>query len=100
MSVDVTRLGALLPTATPAAAEAAVPGAGAAGFGPLVGRLVSEVNQSQIHAQESVRALAEGRGDLVDAVLSLNRAELSLGFLVGVRDRALEAYQEIMRLQV
>ena len=46
------------------------------------------------------RALAEGEGDTVETMLALSRAELSLQLVTQVRDRALEAYQEIMRLQV
>lgn len=70
------------------------------GFGQLVGRVAADASQTQVDAEAQVRALAEGRGDLVNTVLAMNRAELSLDFIVQVRDRALEAYQEVMRLQI
>ena len=74
--------------------------ASASGFAELVTGLVSEVNRDQIAAEESARDLAAGRADIVDAMLALNRADLSLRFMVTLRNRALEAYQEIMRTQV
>lgn len=96
------------PNAVGASSGAAGPGAGAATAAPgaadrfakVLTDAVSEANASQIDAETQVRALSEGKGDLVETMLSLNRAELSLSLVTQVRNRALEAYQEIMRLQV
>lgn len=76
------------------------PASPATGFGELVAGAVDEMNRSQNAADAQVRALAEGRGDVVATMLALNRAELSLDLVTQVRNRALESYQEIMRLQI
>ena len=69
-------------------------------FGQWIGAAIDSTSQAQTDSETQARALAEGRGDLVSTMLSLNRAELSLSLMLQVRNRALDAYQEIMRLQV
>lgn len=83
--------------------ETQAPSAGdrkANGFGEMVVAALQQANQDQLHAEEQARELAAGRTDIVDAMMALSRADLSLRFVVTLRNRALEAYQEIMRLQV
>ncbi|HVP29125.1 MAG TPA: flagellar hook-basal body complex protein FliE [Myxococcota bacterium] len=80
--------------------DGAQPASPAEGFGQLVGGALDEASRSQNAAEAQVRALAEGRGDVVATMLSLSRAELSLDLVTQVRNRALESYQEIMRLQI
>lgn len=69
-------------------------------FGELVGELLAGANREQLEAEHQARELAAGRADVVDAMIAVSRADLSLRFVVTLRNRALEAYQEIMRLQV
>ena len=73
---------------------------GPAGFGRLVAKAVEEANREQLTAESEARALAAGKGDVVDAMVALSRADLALRFVVSLRNRAVEAYNEIMRLQV
>lgn len=70
------------------------------GFAERLGALLGEVDREQQEAETQARALAAGEGDTVETMLALSRAELSLQLVTQVRDRALEAYQEIMRMQV
>lgn len=71
-----------------------------AGFAERLGALLGEADRVQQDAEAQAGALAAGRGDVVETMVSLSHAELSLQLVVQVRDRALEAYQEIMRMQV
>jgi flagellar hook-basal body complex protein FliE len=41
-----------------------------------------------------------GQGDVHDAMIALQRADLSLQFTVQVRNKLVQAYQEIMRMPV
>lgn len=75
-------------------------GSSRSGFAERLGALLTEADRAQQDAETQARALAEGEGDTVETMLALSRAELSLQLVTQVRDRALEAYQEIMRLQV
>ena len=93
--VDPTALGAQQPAQ--AGAGRAQPGGS---FGKLVAKAVEDANRTQLAAEGEARALAEGKGDVVDAMVALSRADLALRFVVSLRNRALEAYNEIMRLQV
>lgn len=61
---------------------------------------VGEANRSLTDAERSARELAEGKADVVETVIALSHAELSLRHVVTLRDRVFAAYQEIMRLQL
>ncbi len=47
--------------------------------------------------QTSVNALA-GQGDLSDIVSAVSQAEATLQTVVAIRDRVIQAYQDIMRM--
>lgn len=70
------------------------------GFGELVSRTLSSANHAQVDAESQVRDLAAGRGDVVETMLSLSEADIALRMTLQLRNRALEAYQEILRVQV
>lgn len=70
------------------------------GFAELAADALRGANQAQNEAQAQAKAFAAGEGDVVETLLALSRADLSLRFVVSLRNRALEAYNEIMRLQV
>jgi flagellar hook-basal body complex protein FliE len=59
-----------------------------------------EANRSLQEAERSAREMAEGKTDVVETVIALSHAELSLRHVVALRNRVFEAYQEIMRLQL
>jgi flagellar hook-basal body complex protein FliE len=44
--------------------------------------------------------MLDGRGEVHDAMIALQRAELSLQFTVQVRNKLVQAYQDIMRMSV
>ena len=89
-----------------ALAGEAAPGAGAprsaagGGFAERLGALLEAADRVQQDAEAQARALAAGQGDVVETMVALSHAELSLQLVTQVRDRALEAYHEIMRMQV
>ncbi|MCX6128598.1 MAG: flagellar hook-basal body complex protein FliE [Proteobacteria bacterium] len=62
---------------------------------------VGEVNQSQIASDKKASDLASGKDtNIHETMLSASQAELSFNLMVQVRNKALEAYQEIMRMPV
>jgi len=70
-------------------------------FGNLLGRLVEEVNAKQNVAADAVHALQSGGNvSLHQAVIAMEEASLSFQLMVEVRNKLLESYQELMRMQV
>ena len=66
-------------------------------FAELVSGLVGEVNAKQNEAESNAAGLARGEAGIMETVVSLNEADLSLRMMMQLRDRALDAYQRILR---
>ena len=91
------------PVNTGAVAGNAAPGAAKAGegFGSVMNDLIGQVNQSQAKADQMVEALALGEPvEVHQVMIALNEASNALNLTLQVRNKALEAYQEVMRLQI
>ncbi len=70
-------------------------------FGELMVDYLKEVNQLQQEADRSVFELATGKTDnLQDVVVAVNEADLSFRLMMQIRNKLLDAYQEIIRMQV
>lgn len=71
------------------------------GFDNLVSEKLTEVSDQIQSAQKmSEEYLTEGKHELHEVLIGLESANLSFQFVGKVRDKALEAYQEVMRLQI
>ena len=70
-------------------------------FGDLLTTLVSQTNSQQQQADQAIQQLhAGGEQSLHEAMISMEKADISLRYMVQVRNKAIEAYQEVMRMQV
>jgi flagellar hook-basal body complex protein FliE len=70
-------------------------------FSSLLGNLVQEVNSKQVAAGDMVRGLMSGENvSLHQTVIAMEEASLSFQLMVEVRNKLLESYQELMRMQV
>jgi flagellar hook-basal body complex protein FliE len=73
----------------------------AADAGKFFGELVSKVNELQTKSDQSVQQLLTGESKgLHEVMIAMEESNVSFQFLTQVRNKALEAYQEIMRMQV
>lgn len=62
---------------------------------------ISEVNTVQKDADKMAVDLASGKSqNLHETMLAATQAELSFNLMVQIRNKVLEAYQEVMRMQV
>ncbi|MBK7997269.1 MAG: flagellar hook-basal body complex protein FliE [Verrucomicrobia bacterium] len=78
-----------------------VAGASGAGFQSLVGDLVSQVASKQAAASESVNQMLSGQNvSLHQTMIAMEEASISFQLMVEVRNKLLESYQELMRMQV
>jgi flagellar hook-basal body complex protein FliE len=70
-------------------------------FSTMLGKMVEEVNGKQISAAQTVNTLQAG-GDvsLHQAVIAMEEANVSFQLMVEVRNKLLDAYQQIMQMQV
>jgi flagellar hook-basal body complex protein FliE len=72
-----------------------------AGFDNLLGNLVNEVSQKQTAASDTVSGLLSGKNvSLHQAMISMEEANISFQMMVEVRNKLLDSYQELMRMQV
>jgi flagellar hook-basal body complex protein FliE len=63
--------------------------------------MVEEVNAKQNAAGDAVQSLQSGGNvSLHQAVIAMEEANVSFQLMVEVRNRLLESYQEIMRMQL
>ena len=70
-------------------------------FGDLLNTMVSQTNAQQQQADLAIQQLhAGGEQSLHDAMISMEKADISLRYMVQVRNKAIDAYQEVMKMQV
>ncbi|MDD5286048.1 MAG: flagellar hook-basal body complex protein FliE [Desulfuromonadaceae bacterium] len=71
------------------------------GAGKFFSELVTKVNDLSVQSDKSIQALASGENkNLHEVMIAMEKASISFQFMSSVRNKALEAYQEVMRMQV
>lgn len=85
----------------PAAASKGVGKPEGADFTTHLKNALGDVNDLQQKADQAIqRLVGEGQGDLQDTMIALEKADVSFRLMMQIRNKLLEAYQEIMRMQV
>jgi flagellar hook-basal body complex protein FliE len=100
--MSVARIGTAGIAPPPLAPEAKPGGAtGGASFGTVLKDSLAQVNQLQTEADTAIQSLATGgTATLHDTMLAVQKAELSFRLMMQVRNKIVEAYQEVLRMQV
>ena len=87
------------PSALPNTKPASEPQKG--DFSTHLKNALGEVNDLQQKADQAIQQLVgEGKGDLQETMIALEKADVSFRLMMQIRNKVLEAYQEIMRMQV
>ena len=82
------------------AASGSGSGDAGSGFGATLARALGGVVDAGHEAEaRSMQAIAGG-GNLTDVVTAVSKAELALQTTVAIRDRVVQAYQDIMRMPI
>lgn len=70
-------------------------------FGEYLAQSLKKVNQLELDSAELKKALVTGRlEDISQVVVAGQKAEIALQLTLQLRNRAVSAYQEMMRMQV
>jgi flagellar hook-basal body complex protein FliE len=93
-ALDMQKLEAPVPSAKMAPA-AGVP------FGELLTQSVQALNTAQVQAGEQIQSFLSGQGPNIHTLMmDIEKANLSVEFGVQVRNKVMDAYNEIMHMQV
>lgn len=72
-----------------------------ASFADALKQSINEINKAQIESDKMTEALATGKNvELHDVMITAQKSSITLLTAVEVRNKAIEAYQEMMRMQV
>jgi flagellar hook-basal body complex protein FliE len=70
-------------------------------FSDVLRKSVETVNLDQVQANQAIDELVAGRSkNIHETMLTIERADTSLKMMMQVRNKILDAYREIMRMQV
>ena len=70
------------------------------GFSDSMTRLIGSVEETGQEANAAVTRMLDGSGDVHEAMIALQRAEMTFQLTMQVRNKLVQAYQEIMRMPV
>jgi flagellar hook-basal body complex protein FliE len=97
MMKNINAINSLLPSPT-APQKASASGGG---FAEQLKDAINSTNEAQVKADQAVEELHSGQGDnLHEVMISLEKADISMRMFVAVRNKAVAAYQEIMKMNV
>jgi flagellar hook-basal body complex protein FliE len=100
-SGDVEKLFKGTQEALPSEEQASTAGENAATFSQILKDSLDKVNLYQTQADTSIKELVAGRNkNIHETMLTIERADTSLKLMMQVRNKILDAYREIMRMQV
>jgi len=73
----------------------------AAGFADLLGKAIGQLQAVSDNADAKVNAMATGQDvELHDVMLAVETESLAISLATTIRNKAVEAYQEVFRMQM
>ena len=97
---QVSILQPVQPTITQTVAQT-IPSANKESFGTILKDAISVVNDSQVASDNLTNKLVNGDNvELHDVMISAQKANITLNTALSIRNKVIDAYQEIMRMTV
>ncbi len=76
-------------------------GQASSNFGDMLKTMLDQVNETQMNGEQATKNLQSGDAKhLHEVMIAVEEADVSLRMLVQMRNKALTAYEEIMRMQI
>jgi len=72
---------------------------GSAGFGQVIKGEINRVNRLESDADRSIVDLLQGKAGIHETMIALQKADISMRLLLTIRNKVIDAYKEIMRMQ-
>jgi flagellar hook-basal body complex protein FliE len=69
------------------------------GFKEMIKEAIHKVDALEKDANKTIVGLLEGKTDVQESMIALQKADISMRMLLTVRNKVLDAYREIMRMQ-
>jgi flagellar hook-basal body complex protein FliE len=97
ISISPSNIQQVIGALSTGAGAKAQPGA----FQGILEGAINRVEESRVNAEQMARDFISGENDELHSVaLATQRAELEFDLLLQIRNKAVSAYQEVMRMQV
>jgi flagellar hook-basal body complex protein FliE len=101
MAIDrLPGLSSTNPLAPAEAPGAGVAPAGGADFGQALKDIIGSVDTASGEANAAVGRMIDGTGDVHEAMIAMQKADVMLQLTVQIRNKLIQAYQDIMRMPV
>ncbi|GIN57833.1 flagellar hook-basal body complex protein FliE [Lederbergia ruris] len=70
-------------------------------FGTFLNHAINEINSAQVQSDEATQKFLNGQNiELHDVMISAQKAAITMQAALEIRNKAVEAYQEMMRMQI
>ena len=89
-----------IPRMMPTANVPQQPASGGSSFGKLLTEAIQQVNDVETTSQGELQKYLSNESDLHSVMIALEKADLSFQMMMQVRNKIVQAYQEVMRAQV
>ena len=96
----IASIGASIPSIQSATFPKASQAGTGQGFGDTLKQIVDKVESTGAAANDAVGRMLEGTGDVHEAMIALQSSDLTMQLAVQVRNKFVQAYQDIMRMPV
>ncbi len=70
----------------------------AEGFGKIIKGAINKVDGMEKESNRSVMELLNGKKDIHETMINLQKTDISMRLLLTIRNKAVEAYREIMHM--
>ena len=101
MADMIVRSGDLMPPLPSAEKTAGKKDAGGQSFGTVLQGMMKDINTLQLDADKAIaKVQLNDTGSIHEAMIALQKADLSFRTMMQIRNKIVDAYQEIMRMQV
>lgn len=90
----------LSPDAALRALRPQAPEEGGGSFGTALKDALNSVNEMGKKSDAQSKAMVNGKANIVDVVTAVAETEVAIDAVVAVRDKVIQAYEEIMRMPI